>query len=251
MVINYDEFLSSWELQQNALIEMREERFSFMMDVIEETHPEVNRILDAGCGPASFTVRLAERFKDARIYSIDYDPVLLKLAKNNTSIYGSRVKILEYDLKGNAWAKDLAGKDFDAIVSTTALHWIPQNNLSNVYKNFYKLLEDGGIFMDGDHFRSSIDSGNLHEIYSKIRNKISKLNISREKAMNWEEWWEYISNSRVFREELMERSKRYAPGSHDQNVSLEEHIDILNHTGFSTTGVIWQYLDNRVLFSRK
>ena len=76
-----------------------------LMDVIEETHPEVNRILAAGCGPASFTVRLARRFKDARIYSIDYDPVLLKLAKNNTSIYGSRVKILEYDLKGNAWAR--------------------------------------------------------------------------------------------------------------------------------------------------
>ena len=30
MVINYNEFLSSWELQQNALIEMREERFSFI-----------------------------------------------------------------------------------------------------------------------------------------------------------------------------------------------------------------------------
>ena len=51
MVINYNEFLSSWELQQNALIEMREERFSFMMDIIEETHPEINRILDAGCTP--------------------------------------------------------------------------------------------------------------------------------------------------------------------------------------------------------
>ena len=251
MVINYDEFLSSWELQQSALIEMREERFSFMMDVIEETHPEVNRILDAGCGPASFTVRLARRFKDARIYSIDYDPVLLALAKSNASIYGSRVKILEYDLKGNAWAKDLADEGFDAIVSTTALHWIPRNNLSNVYENFYKLLKDGGIFMDGDHFRSNSDSVYLHEMYSKIRNKISALNISREKAMNWEEWWEYILNSGVFREELMERSKRYLSGSHDQNVSLEEHIDILKHAGFSSTGVIWQYLDNRVLFSRK
>ena len=251
MVINYDEFLSSWELQQNALIEMREERFSFMMDVIEETHPEVNRILDAGCGPASFSVRLAERFKDARIYSIDYDPVLLKLAKSNASRYGSRIKVLEYDLKGNDWAAGLADEGLDAIVSTTALHWIPRNNLSNVYENFYKLLKDGGIFMDGDHFRSNSDSVDLHEMYSKIRNKISKLNISREKAMNWEEWWGYISNSEIFREELMERAKRYASGSHDQNVSLEEHIDILNHAGFSSTGVIWQYLDNRVLFARK
>ena len=77
--------------KQNALIEMREERFSFMMDIIEETHPEVNRVLDAGCGPASFTVRLAERFKNATIYSIDYDPVLLKLAKNNTSMCSSRL----------------------------------------------------------------------------------------------------------------------------------------------------------------
>ena len=54
--------------------------------------------------------------------------------------------------------------------------------------------------------------------------------------MNWEEWWEYISNSGVFREELMERSKRYAPGSHDQNVSLEEHIDVLFLASFNSTG---------------
>ena len=152
---SYNEFLSTWESQQNALIEMREQRFSFMMNVIENSHSKVDSILDVGCGPGSFTIRLAERFPHARIHSIDYDPVLLRIAKNNVSKYGSRVRILEYDLKGNEWLHALDDEKFDAIVSTTALHWIPKPNLKSLYKNFYTILKSGGIFMDGDHFRSN------------------------------------------------------------------------------------------------
>jgi cyclopropane fatty-acyl-phospholipid synthase-like methyltransferase len=251
MSVSYNNFLTSWESQQNALIEMREERFSFMMDIIEEEHTGVKKILDAGCGPGSFTMRLAKRFPGTKIYSIDYDPVLLKLAKNNTSAYSSRVNILEYDLKENQWAKALADEKFDAIVSTTALHWLPESSLPGVYKNFYNILKENGIFMDGDHFRSTGDSEELQSLYSKIREKIAKSNIHKEGAMNWEEWWEYVSKSGVFNEDLKERSKRYSSGAHDQKVTLEEHIDILNKSGFNTAGVVWQYLDNRVLFARK
>ncbi len=251
MGIIYNDFLLTWESQQNALIEMREERFSFMMDIIEEVHPGVKKILDAGCGSGSFTMRLARRFKNATIYSIDYDPVLLRLAKNNVSTYGSRIRILEYNLKENVWANSMAGGQFDAIVSTTALHWIPKINLSAVYENFYRLLKDGGIFMDGDHFRSNRDNEDMRDMYSKIRKKISTYNLSKDRAMNWDEWWESISSSGIFNGELKERSNRYASGEHDQKVSLEEHIDILNQSGFNTAGVIWQYLDNRVLFARK
>lgn len=248
---SYNEFLSTWESQQNALIEMREQRFSFMMNVIENSHSKVDNILDVGCGPGSFTIRLAERFPQARIYSIDYDPVLLRIAKNNVSKYGSRVRILEYDLKGNEWLHAIDDEKFDAIVSTTALHWIPKSNLKSLYENFYNILKSGGIFMDGDHFRSNNDSEYIQNLYSKIRDKISGDNLSREEAMNWEQWWKYIADRGVFSEELMERSRRYTSGSHDQNITLEEHIDILNRCGFDSVGIIWQYLDNRVLFSRK
>ncbi|WP_290703899.1 methyltransferase domain-containing protein, partial [Ferroplasma sp. Type II] len=165
---SYNEFLSTWESQQNALIEMREQRFSFMMNVIENSHSKVDNILDVGCGPGSFTIRLAERFPQARIYSIDYDPVLLRIAKNNVSKYGSRVRILEYDLKGNEWLHAIDDEKFDAIVSTTALHWIPKPNLKSLYKNFYTILKSGGIFMDGDHFRSNNDSEYIQNLYSKI-----------------------------------------------------------------------------------
>ena len=248
---SYNEFLSTWESQQNALIEMREQRFSFMMDVIENSHSKVDSILDVGCGPGSFTIRLAEKFPQARIYSIDYDPVLLRIAKNNVSKYASRVRILEYDLKGNEWLHALDDEKFDAIVSTTALHWIPKSNLKSLYENFYNILKSGGIFMDGDHFRSNNDSEYIQNLYSKIRDKISGDNLSREEAMNWDQWWKYIADKGVFSEELMERSRRYTSGSHDQKITLEDHIDILNRCGFDSVGIIWQYLDNRVLFSRK
>jgi trans-aconitate methyltransferase len=251
MDTSYSDFLSTWESQQNALTEMREQRFSFMMDILEHTQTKAIKILDVGCGPGSFTIRLARRFPNAQISSIDYDPVLLRIARKNLSIYGSRIKILEYDLREKEWIRDLTNEKLDAIVSTTALHWIPKEKLTLAYENFYKLLKNGGIFMDGDHFGSNQDSEYILGVYSRIRRKISEDNLSGQGVMNWEQWWEFVANSGVFDDDLKERSKRYTSGPHDQNVTLEEHIDILKCMGFNPVGVTWQYLDNRVLFARK
>ncbi|WP_337860416.1 class I SAM-dependent methyltransferase [Ferroplasma sp.] len=247
----YANLLSAWESQQTALIEMREERFTFMMDVIKNINPKVKNILDAGCGPGSFTLRLAKKFPEAIIFSIDYDPVLLKIAKNNVRDYGNRINIMEYDLTGNDWLKQLSNQKFDAIVSTTALHWIPVEKLDNLYADFYSILNNNGIFLDGDHFRSIHDSEYIIKLYSEIRKNISERNLASSRAMNWEEWWKYIENNKIFNKELKLRSERYPESSHDQNITLEQHIDILNKSAFNSTGVIWQYLDNRVLFSRR
>ena len=74
-----------------------------------------------------------------------------------------------------------------------------------------------------------------------LKNKIKiyyNNNLNEDEAMNWDQWWKYIADKGVFSEELMERSRRYTSGSHDQNITLEEHIDILNRCGFDSVGIL-------------
>ncbi|WP_366521110.1 class I SAM-dependent methyltransferase [Lapillicoccus sp.] len=40
---------------------------------------------------------------------------------------------------------------FDAVLSSTALHWLPAEALSGLYRDLAQLLRPGGVFLNADH----------------------------------------------------------------------------------------------------
>ncbi len=249
MPLDLTEVLDEWEKQQNALIEKREERFQFMIDIIKYSQKNEIKILDLGCGPGSFAFRISNSLKNSYITAIDYDPVLLKIAKGQN--LNGKIDFIRGNLINDNWSEYISNKKFDAIVSTTALHWIPENKLSGLYKLIYGLLDKDGIFMDGDHFYRENEDITLKEMFENIRNSIIKKNIESTGAMDWDQWWKYIENTKYFNSELEERRRIYPGSDHDQHVSLEKHIQFLKDAGFSSVITPWRYLDNRVLLAIK
>lgn len=249
MAVNYNRYLQLWEKQQNALIEKREERFSFMIDFVKYCAGNVKRILDLGCGPGSLSIRFARAFPDAEVYGIDYDPVLLKIGMESTD--GKRIKFIERDLKSDSWDQGLNTGGFDAVVSTTALHWLQYGNLERVYNKVFNLLRSSGIFMDGDHFHSVFEDKNARIIYDNMRHSMERTNLQESGSMDWEEWWKYVQDSGDFIEEINERNKRYSKGPHDQGIPLETHVEMLKKAGFSSVDIAWKYLNNSVLVAVK
>ena len=249
MAVDFDRYLQLWEKQQNALIEKREERFSFMIDFLKYSSGDLKRILDLGCGPGSLSIRLSQSFPHAEIYGIDYDPVLLRIGKEST--YGKRITFLERDLKSGTWIQGLPSEGFDAVVSTTALHWLPYSNLENVYIHVNSLLRPSGIFMNGDHFHSVFEDKTARIIYDQMRHLMEKSLLKEMGAMDWDQWWKYVEESGDFRDELAERNKRYSNGPHDQGIPLETHFEFLRKAGFNTADIPWKYLNNSVLVAIK
>src|SRR5205823_13275463 len=120
------EWIRRWDLQQEDSLPDREDRFTALIDAVEEgTGRPDPLVLDLGCGPGSLSVRLLDRIPAATVVAVDADPLLLTLGR---AAYGERARLrfADCDLRAPGWAAAL-GLDrlADAAVSTTALHWLP------------------------------------------------------------------------------------------------------------------------------
>ncbi len=110
-------------------------------------------VLDLGCGPGSLAVRLLERIPAATVLAIDTDPLLLELGRNAWAGLTS-LRFAERDLSMPGWAAGLGlDRQADAAVSTTALHWLPPEDLGALYAEVASVLRPGGLLLNGDHLR--------------------------------------------------------------------------------------------------
>ncbi len=251
-VRDYDSWIKSWELQQNAHIKNREMRFNFMFEIVEQICGNSPLILDMACGPGSLSGRFLGRFANAKSVGVDYDPVLLTLARNTSMYDHSRVKFVEVNLAAEDWMAKLPNRNFNAVLSTTALHWLPEEALRKVYSNIFSLLGEKGVFLNGDHLYPDSEPQRLKDLFNDARHSFEEGKFSTGEALNWTDWWEKLSVLDEMKELMEERKRRY-PNSdnHSQNIPLEKHITFLKEAGFSTVGVGWQDLDNRVLIALK
>ena len=79
-------WIDRWDAQQQAYLPDREERFTALIDAVEEAAGRPDPlILDLGCGPGSLAVRLLDRLPQATVIAIDADPLLLALGRAASS----------------------------------------------------------------------------------------------------------------------------------------------------------------------
>lgn len=128
----------------------REELFATMLRVLEQhplPHPQV---LELGIGPAYFAERLLRQRTDLQYEGLDFSQPMLDLAAERLRPFGRRVTLTAGDLVQGDWTKRIQ-RPVGAIVSTWALHDLgAEERTAKVYADCYRLLERGGILMNGD-----------------------------------------------------------------------------------------------------
>jgi trans-aconitate methyltransferase len=90
---NWKKLLQSWDAMQGYYLPRREMRFSAMLDVLQASLPSSFNAIDLGCGPGSLSLRILERFPDARVVAVDYDPVVMTIGKHALKRFGRRIKL--------------------------------------------------------------------------------------------------------------------------------------------------------------
>lgn len=255
MEIPWEELLllsEMWEEQQSSHINFREDRFSIMFDLAEEFYPGRKQLLDIACGTGSISRRFLSRFRTSHSTAVDYDPVLLTIARAMGKNFGDRLRFIEGDLRKDAWIKSLQNIKFDVSMSTTALHWLTAEDLRALYSNIYEVLQNDGIFMNGDHMISNTRNQRIIERVSEANRARSERNFLKTGAPDWDKWWSMVRSMNAFNSLMEERSRRYSnPDNHNQMVTLEKHIEFLESAGFKDVDVVWQYGNDRILVARK
>ena len=242
------DWLDRWDRQQELYLPHREARFQAMFDVLEAMLPPEFRALDVGAGPGSLSARLLARFPNARSTAVDFDPVLLALGRAAHRDLEGRLAWIEADLRTPSWAAGLPSGDYDAVLSTTALHWFDERTLARIYGDLASRLRTGGLLLNGDEIIARSDPPLVRTLLDSVHERFRRTRDAPGPKEDWETWWSRISQEPGLADEVTERRRRY-PQAHTDGpqVSLEGHAEFLRAAGFRAVGIVWQEFDNRVL----
>ena len=235
-----------WDRQQESLVPQRESRFSAIMIPLGLTLGSRFRALDLGCGTGSLSERILARYPKARVVALDFDPVLLAIGRRGLGRAGGRLTWIEADLRRSGWEQALPPGRFDAVVSSTALHWLTARELGQVYRALARTIRRGGLFLNGDWIRFGPSSPRFRAI---ARTAGTRYRFQRgPRGESWGDWWRAaLRDPDLASEAKLHRLRFPRPHASVTTPDLPGHVRLLRRAGFREVEVLWSFWQNRVL----
>jgi SAM-dependent methyltransferase len=249
--IDWHGWLRRWDAQQEGYVPEREARFTAMFDALAELLPAPFVALDLACGPGSISQRLLARFPDARAIAVDVDPVMLAIGRGAVGTADGRLRWIEADLASPGWLEALGETQVDAVLSTTALHWLRPEPLARLYRDLGRLLRPGGLFLNGDHLAFGPALPTLARLSQRVLDEQwADAAFAARGIETAEQWWDALALEPAFASLLTERARRFAGKQRQESPpGFDAHVLALRDVGFHEVGTIWQVLSDRVLLA--
>jgi SAM-dependent methyltransferase len=249
--IDWLDWLQRWDAQQEGYVPEREARFTAMFDALAALLPASFVALDLACGPGSISQRLLARFPGARAIAADIDPVMLAIGRGALGTVDGRLRWIEADLASPDWLEALGETQVDAVLSTTALHWVTPEPLARLYRDLGRLLRPGGLFLNGDNMDFSPALPTFARLSQRVREEQwTDAAFAARGIETSEQWWDALALEPALALLLTERTRRFAGKQRqDSPPGFDVHVAALCDAGFREVGTIWQVLSNRVLLA--
>ncbi|SDU67778.1 class I SAM-dependent methyltransferase [Jiangella alkaliphila] len=245
-----DGWLARWDRQQEVYIRDRERRYDVMLAFLEELAPSEPVVLDLAAGPGSTAVRVLDRLPGARCLAVDVDPVLQRIGRDAYGDAGGRLTWIKADLRDPSWPAALGVGGVDAVISTTALHWLRPEELAPLYRTLHGLLAASrGPFLNGDHLPFPRHAPRIRAAAERVdqRRRDDAVGVGAE---DWAAWWDALRADPGLAAEHAERAGLWPEGSRGHtSASLAFHQAALDAAGFAESAIVWQDLDERVLLA--
>jgi SAM-dependent methyltransferase len=243
-------WIERWDVQQQVYLPDREDRFTALIDAVEETAGRSDPlVLDLGCGPGSLAIRLMARLPKATVIAVDADPLTLALGRAAWADEPG-LRFADADLRVPGWSAELEqDRQFDAAVSTTALHWLQPAALRAAYAEVARLLRPGGMLLNGDHMQEDDSAPQLARLGRALIEREERRRQPGGLAETWEGWWAAVAADPELAELNAERRARQVESEHHGSPAgrLSVQVDALRAAGFAEVGTVWQRGDNRLL----
>ena len=112
--------------------------------VLEELpRDDYNDIFEMGTSSGHYTVKLAERFPDARITGCDLSVTMLRNAQRTANEEGLSWRLIQ----APAEATGLPDASFDLVTSFIVLHEVPASAARDMFQDAFRLLRPGGSLL--------------------------------------------------------------------------------------------------------
>ena len=261
--VDWQTWLGRWDRQQSAYIPFREQRFTAMLDFLESVAGDEFTAIDLMCGPGEIARRITDRFPKARVIAIDLDPVLMAVGRGAIGDAGGRIVWHEAGFQDPAWREALGVEQVDAVLSTTAIHWLTAGGIVDLYRQLADLIRPGGVFLNGDQME--------YEPAKAVMRGISQARLTTHRARaiargvdSWEGWWLKLRKEPGLDALFRLRDERFAWRNQEREKAIGSTLEAGNTTparhthfavhkaalldaGFAEVDTVWQHLANRVL----
>ncbi|MFO7679559.1 MAG: class I SAM-dependent methyltransferase [Chloroflexota bacterium] len=144
-------------------IPLANEQIDVMLRLIRASQPEVNWVLDLGCGDGVLGTAVLDQYPTAHGLFIDFSEPMLAAARQRLH-NNSRAHTLLLDYGDPNWLEKLQidnsqftihNSQFHVVVSGYSIHHQPDDRKKEVYTELYHLLKPGGIFINVEHVASA------------------------------------------------------------------------------------------------
>jgi trans-aconitate methyltransferase len=229
----------SWDRQQEGFMPDREQRFAAMLDAVDAvTDGAPPRLLDLAGGTGTITLRALARFPAAQATVLDQDPVLLAIAAASLR---DRAAVVTADLSTPSWTGALPAGPFDAVLTATALHWLPAERVATLYAEIREILRPGGIVVNADHMPDDDLAGLTKRLIARAGERRAARYASGA-VLSWPDWWRLAAADEFLAPLAREREHIYPAEHHSTEWTPPAgwHVDALRDAGFAEAVVLWR-----------
>jgi SAM-dependent methyltransferase len=214
----------------------RERLISTLLDVVEAMAGTAPTVVDLACGPGSITSRLLDRLPGARSIAVDVDPVLLTIA-SATFVNDDRVRLVRADLRDPGWRDAFPETRVDAVLASTALHWLPEGVVRRLYRDLAGLVRRGGVVAHSEQMPLT----HLPRIGPALARFERQRRAGREdRRARWDAWWERASREPALQPAMTQRRAVFETTYPTEEFSppADWHIAAMRDAGFAEAGVV-------------
>jgi tRNA (cmo5U34)-methyltransferase len=213
--------------ERSLMIPYREQQLETMLRLVRFYCCSPARVLDLGAGDGIQLGALLEAFPQTEGLAVDFSPLMLEQARKRLAKFGARAATATADLQTSAWRKLVAGP-YNAVVSSLAIHHLPDERKRELYGEIYGLLTAGGIFVNIEHVASP--SPRLQDLFDHAMSE----HLYRRRLAKGEP----VTLEGVYRD-FMERPDRAA----NILAPFEEQCRWLTEIGFREVDCYWKWFE--------
>lgn len=207
----YDELSGRYTELISRCVPRYEEMFYNLFHYLpDDLHPK--QILDLGCGTGNLTAAALHYFPKAEVHALDLSAEILDECRQRFAGY-TNVHYHQQDFSQLQFEPE----SFNLVISSIAIHHVPDTEKASLYRQVYTLLKPGGIFTFADQTRGATD-----EIYQKhiARWKQEALQLGSTET-DWQLWMAHQD-------------------AHDYHTPVLWHLKELEAAGFKNIEVVWK-----------
>jgi len=235
--LDWRSWVDRWDRMQERYLVKRAERFDTIIRMIRATQRKVENVVDLGCGTGSLMFALLDALPEARVVGVDFDPIVLWLAKARLARFGERASLVTADLRDPSWT-NVVHSPVDAVVSATAIHWLTLEQLTALYGQLAEVIRPGGIFLSADHVGS--DSPEIQRAWEDHRQEM-RAQEADSRSDDWKGFWAaYMEALGLEARETRERVIGGWEGGVEDGLPLAWHLDRLREHGFAHVDCFWR-----------